>query len=390
MPTRQMRGRTTGADGPGDALNEHDDFLFHDPEDSDDDRVQPARRKGFVRRHPVIVALASLLTLAVLLVASFAYYINTEIDSIDRVAIDPLPEGRRPPVVSHGDATNILLAGVDKGDGRSIAEIASAGWDPGVVRSDTIMVLHLTANREHAYVISIPRDSYVPLYDESGERQQMVKINAAFSLFGPTAYMSTVENLTDLRMQHLAVVDWAGFEDITDALGGVEVYVPETLDEDRPGTFQQGTHVLDGADALAFVRTRYDLPGGDFGRIYRQQNFIRALLTEVLSKGTLTNPFTFTPTVKAVVNNLTVDDAFDTGEIRNMALSMRGIEADDVTFLTAPFGSFGTTSAGSSIVHLDADQSDELWRSVRDDDIDAYLEKYGAEAGTLPGPDEVR
>lgn len=167
----------------------------------------PTRRRGFVRRHPVLLAAFLLLTAVVAGGFAFAIYINTLVGDIDRFDTETLPDARRPAKID-SDAVNILLAGVDKGDGRSIAEIQDGGWDAGVLRSDTIMVLHLTADRERAYLISIPRDSYVRLYDAIGRPQQMDKINAAFSLFGPAAYLSTVENLTDLRMDHLAVVDW--------------------------------------------------------------------------------------------------------------------------------------------------------------------------------------
>lgn len=337
----------------------------------------PTRRRGFVRRHPVLLAAFLLLTAVVAGGFAFAIYINTLVGDIDRFDTETLPDARRPAKID-SEAVNILLAGVDKGDGRSIAEIQDGGWDAGVLRSDTIMVLHLTADRERAYLISIPRDSYVRLYDAIGRPQQMDKINAAFSLFGPAAYLSTVENLTDLRMDHLAVVDWDGFEGITDALGAVRVSVAG-----------EGTQLLNGAESLGYVRTRYGLPGGDFDRIDRQQNFLRAIMSEMLSRGTLANPITLTSTLKAVVRNLTVDDEFDTGEVRSLALSLRGLRTSDVTFLTAPFGSFDTTDAGASIVRLDERQADALWQATADDKLESYLDKYGTESEELPQPGDV-
>ncbi len=347
------------------------------------------RRRGFLRRHPVLVAFTVLLALVVASGAGLALYLNGKLGDIDRFSLGKLPDGRRPPAVE-GDALNILLAGVDNRDDRSIEEVQAGGWDAGVMRSDTIMLLHVTADRDQAYLVSIPRDSYVRMYDETGLPQEMNKINAAFSLFGPTAYVSTVENLTGMRMDHLAIVDWNGFEDITNALGGVEVQIAETFyDTKQRRTWTAGTHLLQGEEALRYVRTRYSLPGGDFGRIDRQQNVIRSMMRKMLSRGTLTNPFTLTKTLQAVVSNLTVDDEFDTGEIRNLALSLRGLRASDVTFLTAPFGSFGTTSAGASIVRLDQQQADELWDAAAQDDIGAYLAKYGENAGQLPAPGNV-
>lgn len=353
-----------------------------------DDGPDSDRRRGFLRRHPFVVALIALVALAALAVAGFAVFLNAQLGSVDTVTVGEVPESRRPAPVN-SDAVNFLLAGVDKGDGRTVAEIADGGWDPGVVRSDTIMVVHLTADREQAYVVSIPRDSYIRLYDENGKPQRLDKANAAFSLFGPTAYAATIENLTGLRMQHLAVVDWAGFEDITNALGGVEVYVPPTTAEDKTGLVQAGRQVLNGEQALRYVRTRYSLPDGDFGRIDRQQNFIRSLMNKLLGGGTLNNPFTLTPVLNAIVGSLTVDDSLDTGEMRSLALSLRGLGRDDVTFVTAPFGAFDSTSSGASIVRLDEAQSQDLWTAVADDDIDSYLSVYGEGAGRLPAPKDI-
>ena len=341
----------------------------------------PAGRRGFLRRHPVLVSAVVLLGLVVGVGVGVSQYVTSTLDGIERFQLSDLPDDRRPMAIDGaGDvnAVNLLLAGVDKGDGRSIEEIQAGGWDAGVLRTDTIMVLHLTADRERAYVISVPRDSYVRLYDADGRPQGMDKINAAFSLFGPTAYLATVEHLTGLRMDHLAVVDWAGFEDITDALGGVEVSVAGS-----------DTQELDGEEALAYVRTRYGLPGGDFDRIDRQQSFLRAMLGTVLSRGTLTNPFTLTSTLQAVTGHLAVDDTFDTAEMRGLGLSLRGLGAGDVTYLTAPFGSFGTTAAGASIVRLDDGQSDRLWQATAADQMARYVAEYGVESEVLPQPAQV-
>jgi len=382
-----------GSSRPGQWPDSEEGGLFGDREGEADAEQDPApdagpRRRGPFRRHPVLVSVVTLLVVVVVGAGGFALYLNSQLDDVGRVGLGSLPEAGRPPALQT-EAVTILLGGVDEGDGRSLEEIAAGGWEPGVVRSDTIMVVHLTADREQAYLVSIPRDSYVEIYDENGDPQGMDKINAALSLHGPAAYVSTVEHLTDLRMDHLAVVDWAGFKDITDALGGVEIDLNEGFTDPSGTTWQAGTQVLDGEGALKYVRTRYGLPGGDLDRVARQQNFLRALRSQVLDAGTLTNPFTATRTVKAVVRNLTVDDEFDTGQMRGLALDLAQLGGGELSFLTAPFGSFGTTGAGASIVRLDAAQSDALWTAVAEDDIDGYLRRYAGEAGRLPAPSEV-
>lgn len=348
------------------------------------------KKRGFFRRHPVVVSLLTLLALLALGTGGFLLYLNNLIGDIDDVPIaGEREESDRPPKIDN-ESMNILLAGVDKGDGRSVAELVETGWEPGVFRSDTIMILHVTADREDAYLVSIPRDSYVPIHDEAGNLEGKDKINAAMSIYGPAAYVATIEELTDLRMDHFAAVDWEGFKDISTALGGVDVYIPETF-EDTSQNIQwyKGTTTLEGDEALAYVRTRYNLPdeSGDFGRIARQQNFMRAMVGKMLSQGTLANPLKLSSTLRAVVDNLTVDDEFDTGEIRDLALSLRGIRTDDLTFLTAPWKGYGNQS-GSTVI-LDEKQCAALWEAMGDDDIESYIDEYGAESGELKGPKGV-
>lgn len=332
-----------------------------------------------------VIALIAFITIGV---GVFALYLNSQLAGVGRVSIGSLPEGGRPPQPD-GQAVNVLVGGVDEGDGRTVEEVAEGGWDAGVIRSDTIMVVHLSSDRNQAYVISIPRDSYVMIYNEDGEPQGKNKINAALSLYGPAAYVSTIEHLTNLRMDHLALVDWAGFKDITDAVGGVEIHLATGFTDPTGATWEAGTQVLDGEAALEYVRTRYTLPNGDFDRIARQQNFIRAVRSQILDAGTIANPFTLTKTVKAVVGNLTVDDDFESGEIRSLAYDMSKLRGGDIQFLTAPFGSFDTTSAGASIVRLDEAQADDLWRAVAEDDVDGYIARYAGEAGTLAAPQSI-
>jgi len=346
----------------------------------------PAKR-GFARRHRVLVALVALVAVGGAAASGYLYYLNHTIGSIERADFTAsLPDAQRPAKIDN-ESVNILLAGVDNGNGRSVSQVIDEGWQPGVFRSDTIMVVHVTADRDDAYLVSIPRDAYVRILDGNGEPAEMNKINAALSTYGPGAYVSTVEHLTGLRMDHEAIVDWAGFKDISEALGGVEVYIPETFyDTSQRRTWYEGRQNLKGDAALAYVRTRYNLPdgSGDFGRIARQQNFLRSMMGEMLSQGTMANPFKLTSTLRAVARYVTVDDEFSTGEIRNLALSLRGLQTEDVTFVTAPWTGYGN-EAGST-VHLDKKQCAALWKAMADDDMAAYLDKYGNESGVLEGP----
>src|SRR5699024_6315047 len=108
----------------------------------------------------------------------------------------------------------------DNHNSSSIAQdLAKPTWPSGSHRSDTIIVMHISADRKHVSLVSVPRDTYVDIYDASGQEKGKAKINAAFSYYGPSGALATVENLTDLRMNHLAIIDWDGFKDLSQAVG---------------------------------------------------------------------------------------------------------------------------------------------------------------------------
>jgi LCP family protein required for cell wall assembly len=346
--------------------------------------------RHFIRQHWILCSVAAIVAVGLVAGGGWLLYLNNMLGNADRVPITIAEENRPPP--THGEALNILLAGADNGPGPSIAEDVEAGtWESGEHRSDTIMILHVPADRDDAFLVSIPRDSYVDIYDESGDYAFTDKINSAFSLYGPSGYVSTIEHLTRLRMDHLAIIDWKGFKDLSSALGGVEVYIPETFyDSSQKVTWEEGTHQLEGEQALQYVRTRYGLEDGDFGRIARQQNFLRSMMGELLSEGTVTNPLKLTSALRAITDNLTVDEDWSGGGIRDLALQLRDVRTEDVTFLTAPTAGYDTTDEGASVVLLDEKQSKELWDSIADDDIDHYVKKYDEEAGKLAKANDIQ
>jgi LCP family protein required for cell wall assembly len=363
-------------------------FAVKEPDDSEGRRKVDVER-SWIRRHWVLAAVVATVVVVAGSIGGYVYYLNSFLENVPTVGLT-LDEEDRPPV-NTGEDLNILLAGADNGPGPSIAEEIEEGtWSPGQHRSDTIMVLHVPAHRQKAFLISIPRDSYVDIYDENGELAGKDKINAAFSNYGPSGYIATVEALTGLRMDHLAIMDWNGFKDLSTAVGGVEVCIPETFyDESQDITWEEGCQTIQGNQALAYVRTRYGLENGDFDRIKRQQNFMRSLMGQILENESRGGVNGITDALKAVTENLTVDESWDTEEIRDLARSMRGLDTEDVTFLTAPMERYDTTESGQSIVVLDEAQMRVLWRTVENDKVKKYLDKFGAEAGELGDPETV-
>ena len=224
-------------------------------------RVRRERKRGpwrrfkrFVRRHKAlsIIFMTALVLLAILI--GWLLWLNHKLDDIDRFPFEP--GGQRPAKV--GTAENILLIGVDDPDGKGglFEDLSSGTWTPGKFRSDAIMVLHISGDRKSAQLVSIPRDSFV---DVPGRGRD--KINASFSDGGPSELAEVVESLSDIRIDHAVVIDFEHLADMTDALGGIDVYQPEDITDPRNNyTWQKGPLHLEGEKAVWYVRQRYGMP----------------------------------------------------------------------------------------------------------------------------------
>jgi LCP family protein required for cell wall assembly len=348
-------------------------------------------RRGH-RTGPALLTAGALVTLVA--VGWYGWNLNAKLGDITRVSDAVLGEGERPPPPEKPtEALNILLMGADNAarlvDKPTVAELLASGeWNPGDYLSDTVMVMHIPADREAAYVVSIPRDSLVTIYDDTGEPHDENKVNAAFSTYGPFGTWRTVENLSGLRLDHMAIIDYGGFKDLTTAIGGVDLYIPESVyDSQQDQQWDEGWVHLEGELALKYVRMRYGLLRGDFDRVARQQNFLRAVLRKTLADDTVGNPVKFTRTLEAVVRNLTVDESWTNGDLRGLALDMRGLETKDVRFVTLPFQRYEQDPELGSVNIIDEQRSRELWQAIADDTIGDYLAKYPQDE--LPEPRRV-
>ncbi|MGH3392963.1 MAG: LCP family protein [Actinomadura sp.] len=289
-------------------------------------------------------------------------------DNIQRLP-QAFPTGPGRPAAGPEGVENWLLIGSDtRAQGRQPGQTSVGGQ-----RSDTIMLVHLPKDRKAVYMVSIPRDSWVTI---PGRGQ--AKINAAFSWGGSALLIDTVEKLTDVRINHFAILDFEGMKTMTDALGGVDVRVNSTITDARTGqTWKQGVNHLDGERALQFVRQRYGLTGGDFDRIKRQQAFLKALANKAVSKGTLTNPVKLNAFLDALTKSVSVDDTVKIGDLRSLAFGSRNMRPSDIAFMTAP--NRGPGRAGTqSIVRLDAAKCALLFASIRQDTVADYLKNQRA------------
>jgi LCP family protein required for cell wall assembly len=277
----------------------------------------------------------------------------------------PTNEAARPPVLKGeaAKAQNILLLGSDtRGSiNGSIANISGQ-------RSDTIMIVHIPANRKNIYVMSILRDSWL---DIPGHGK--AKINAALSYGGVPLAVQTVEGLLGVRMDHVAIIDFAGFKGVTDALGGVDIDNPIGFDSyHMPGHyFARGTLHLNGTEALAFVRERYAFRDGDFQRARNQQLFIKAVLKRALSAETLTDPGKISGLIGAVAPYLAVDNGLNSAYVAGLGVELRNVRVGNVSFFTLPTKGTGA-AGGQSIVNIDWDKLTAVQRAFQTDALDAY------------------
>jgi len=276
-----------------------------------------------------------------------------------------IPESLRPSR-SAGHSVNLLIAGLD-GEGRT-------GFAHGA-RSDAILVVHLDANRRKLWVVSIPRDTWVAI---PGRRPN--KVNAAYSIGGPALFVETIESLTHLRMDHLMVVDWTGLRRLTDAVGGVPIDVLPPganpwRDEVKAPPLPPNAGValqMSGDVVLPYVSERKHLPAGDFDRVKRQQNFLRAFFRQALEGGLLADPARLRTIAETVGDAVRVDSALTTPEILALAASVRGLDPRDVTFLTAP-SLGGAVQGAAEVVLYDSAKGDALWRAMASDRMAEFV-----------------
>lgn len=281
----------------------------------------------------------------------------------DLARTDPFSEitGGRPAKPVEG-ALNILLVGSDSRDPDAPVD-QSSKW-----RADTIIVMHIPSDHKQAYLVSIPRDLYVPIPESasadcgSGQRG---KINAAFAFGGLPLAVRTVECFTDVRLDHVMAIDFAGFKQVTDALGGVDLKVERTITSiHKPyRTFTKGVNHMDGAEALDWIRQRKQFPDGDFARMRHQQEFLRALMDKAASTGTLTNPKKLHDFLQSVTDAVTVDQGFS---LMDMAVQFRNLRGENLTFVTSPHVGSQTIN-GESVVVSDREKALAMYRAMAGD-----------------------
>lgn len=314
-----------------------------------------------------LVAGIAVLVLALLGGAGAWFYARSLNNDLARTDPFSAITGGRPAKAVDG-ALNILMVGSDSRDPDAPVE-SSGKW-----RSDTIILMHVPADHKAAYLVSIPRDLYVPIPEDAGascETGQRNKINAAYAFGGLPLAVKTVECFTDVRIDHVMAIDFAGFKEVTDALGGVDLKVERTITSiHKPyRTFTKGVNHMSGAEALDWVRQRKQFPDGDFARMRHQQEFLKALMDKAASTGTLSNPKKLNDFLKAVTAAVTVDQDFS---VTDMALEFRSLRGKNLTFLTSP-NLGGRDVDGQSVVVSDREKALAMYKAIVSDTMGDWV-----------------
>ncbi|MGY2077393.1 LCP family protein [Blastococcus sp. SYSU DS0828] len=345
--------------------------LVADGDHADEMAEGRPRHRGLRR---VLIGLGILALALVLLVGGgFWFLADRWAGNIDRVSdvFADIEEDARPapatPQQSAGEEpVTFLLVGSDT---RSEGE---QGVDPGG-RSDAIMLARLSADRQHAQLISIPRDSWVEIPGHG-----MSKINASYAIGGPPLLVQTVEQLTQVRIDHYVAIDFEGLIQVTDDLGGVDVVVAETT-QNGPYTFTEGVNHLDGDQARWYLAQRYGLPGGDFDRVKRQQQYLRAMFDKLFNSETFTSPPKLDAAMLAITSAVSVDDTLSNADLVSLAYSMRNVTPGDIEFFTAPVMGLGMEGQ-ASVVYLDDVAASRMWEYLRSDSLGQNADEFADEA----------
>jgi LCP family protein required for cell wall assembly len=308
-----------------------------------------------------LVAAAALALLGLLGAAGGWVYVHKLDGNMGRT--DPFSQitGGRPAKTVDG-SLNILLVGTDSRD--PDADLSK----PSEWRADTIIVMHIPASHDKAYLVSLPRDLYVSIPDSPQAdcaNAQRHKLNASFAFGGLPLAVKTVECLSDLRIDHVMAIDFAGFKEVTDALGGVDLNVERTIKSIHSPyrTYKKGVNHMNGAMALDYIRQRKQFPDGDFARMRHQQEFLKALMDKAASTGTLTNPGKLHNFLNAVTKAVTADESFS---VVDMALQFRGLRGQNLQFLTSPIDGTDTVD-GESVVISDKEKALSMFQAMAND-----------------------
>jgi LCP family protein required for cell wall assembly len=294
-------------------------------------RLRPLGRRRRLRPRRILAILAGLVVLIVLAGVATYFTVSAKLTKVNVLVPTSLTSA----------GTNWLITGSDSRAGltRQQENTLAVGHAISGSRSDTIMLLHVPANGTRPTLVSLPRDSYVPIPGRGYN-----KLNAAYAYGGPKLLVQTVQNVTGLPINHYMGIGFGGLVSVVNDVGGVQMCLKAPMKDPKAGlNLKAGCQVLNGDQALGFVRTRA-FAEGDLQREQDQRILIKGILSKMTSAGTLANPFAIIPAANGAASAISVDQGTGLSSLVSVAFALR----DPVT-TTVPFGQFATTNVGSVV-----------------------------------------
>lgn len=349
--------------------------LAEEPNDEKPRRADK-RKKRRVGAMLLLVCVGAL----VLVLALAGFYLIRSVTALNDVKRDPslnpsdYPSRPAPAPTTPGGAKapmNFVLLGTDE------------RTDDEVGRSDSLMVAHLSGDRKHLYIVSFPRDMWVPIPGKGDG-----KINWAFAFGGAPLTVQTLEQLTKTRMDHTVAIDFKGFISLTKEVGGVTVYNPWESSGTLGRHFPKGNITVSGDDALIYVRERKNLPDGDLGRAYRQRSMVKGIVKKALDPAILANPVAFNSIIGKFTSTLTTDEALTTDKILGLAQELKLSGSDSIRLMQAPIKGWGRVG-DQAVAELDQDKLAEFSQALREDTMEDYYSRHHADGNQMVvEPDE--
>jgi LCP family protein required for cell wall assembly len=334
------------------------------------------------------------LSIGVLVISAFAWlglgHITGSLKRVDAFAgLKTRPE-------KASSAVNYLLVGSDTREGLTPAELkllrVGSTKSAAGKRSDTMLLVHISKARDNAIIISLPRDTLVTVPQRVGADGKTIpaepaKLNSAFGMGDAPLLIQVIESKTNLRIDHYVEINFAGFAHIVDALGGIQVCSKQNINDPKSHLIlSAGVHVLDGIQAVKYVRTR-DFDGmGDLGRMQRQQQFMSSILRKATSTGVLLNPVKLLSFFNAAMATVKTDSALNTSDLITLAEQLRNLSASKVRTLTVPLSNvnFSVPYVGSTVI-WDPILAPQLWARIRADLPIVDVVKRSSTASASPG-----
>jgi LCP family protein required for cell wall assembly len=237
-----------------------------------------------------------------------------------------------------------------------------------------MLLVHISKARDKAILISIPRDTFALIPEHKSKSGKIIpavhsKINSSFNWGGAPLLIQTIEEMTELKIDHYVEINFAGFARIVDSIGGVEVCTKKNINDPKSHLIlEAGVHTLNGIESLKYVRTREFDGMGDLGRMQRQQAFMSAVLRKATSAGVLLNPVTMASFINSALSAVTTDSELKNSDLIALAKQMKSLSTSSVRTLTVPLSNLSYNSNGvTSAVLWDPVLAPQLWTRLRED-----------------------